>query len=230
MRRFKFFAADPGAGGTPGQAAPGEQKPGEQKPGEQQPGEQKPGEQKPGEEKPGEQKPAEQNPGEQKPGEQKPGEQQPPKYELKLPANNRHVDQADVDAFLEIAKAEGMTPEQAQAALDKHASSMAAQGERFLTELKSHPEVGGEKLAVAQQRANAVLDKFLPPDSPEGKALRSGFNKGGYDNWTPLVLLFSRIGAAMGEDALRLGAAAAPGGGQTVKPTADVLFPSTVKS
>ena len=45
-----------------------------------------------------------------------------------------------------------------------------------------------------------MLDTFLPADSPEGKTLRTVFDKTGYGNWTPLILLLARIGKANGED------------------------------
>jgi hypothetical protein len=123
----------------------------------------------------------------------------PDKYELTLPEGGL-VDQADVAQIETIARANNWTNDQAQAALTEHAASLKAQSERFLTDLRKHAEIGGDNLAASQQRANAVLDKFLPADSPEGQALRSDLNKSGYGNYAPLVLLLARIGKSMSED------------------------------
>lgn len=144
----------------------------------------------------------------------------PDKYELALP-DETPLEESDLTAFAELAKSKGWTNEQAQAALTEHSNALAAQSGRFLTELQGHSEIGGDKLAAAQQHAKAVLDKFLPADSPEGKVLRSGFNKSGYGNWTPLVLLLSRIGKAMAEDS-PAGAGAVPSGGP--KSAAEALY------
>lgn len=123
----------------------------------------------------------------------------PEKYELTAPEGGR-LDQEDLDAFAELARAKNLTNEQAQAAVTEHAIALKAQSDRFLTETQSHTEIGGAHFAAAQQQTQAVLNRFLPPDSPEGKALRAGMDKTGYGNWAPFVLLFSRIGKAMGED------------------------------
>jgi hypothetical protein len=150
----------------------------------------------------------------------------PEKYTLALPAGSV-LEQSDVDAFATFARERNLTNDEAQAALAEHDAALRAQSDRFLTDLKAHAEVGGDHLAVSQQRANAVLDKFLPAESPEGKVLRAGLAKSGYGNWTPLVLLLDRIGKAMGED-LPIKAGAGAGARSTEKKsTADVLFPST---
>lgn len=221
-------AASPGAGGAPGQAAAGDPKPGEPKPGEPQPaaGDPKPGDPKPGDPTPGEEPKPGPKPGDPKPGEPKPGEPNTPpeQYELTLP-DGGPLEASDLEAFAALARAKGWTNEEAQTALAEHAHALTAQSERFLTELKSHAEVGGDHLAVAQQQANTVLDRFLPAESPEGQVLRSGLHKSGYGNWTPLVLLLARIGKAMAEDRPLSGGGAAPP--KDKKSTSDVLFPST---
>jgi hypothetical protein len=135
----------------------------------------------------------------------------PEKYELAVP-DGGPLDASDLEQFAALAKEKGWTNEQAQAAVTEHASALAAQSTQFLSDLKAHTEVGGEKLAVAQQLSRSVIDKFLPADSPEGQVLRSGLDKTGYGNWTPLVLLLSRIGKAMAEDA-PLGTDSARGAG-----------------
>ena len=145
----------------------------------------------------------------------------PDTYELALPAEGP-LDANDLAEFATLAKAKGWTNEQAQAALTEHAQSLTAQADRFLTETKSHTEIGGDKLVVAQQQARAALDRFLPAETPEGQALRSGLDKSGYGNWTPLVLLLARIGKAMGED--RPIGSDASGGGAQPRDAASVLY------
>lgn len=143
----------------------------------------------------------------------------PEKYELTVPEGGS-LDQEDLDAFAELARAKNLTNEQAQAAVTEHATALKAQSDRFLTETQTHTEIGGAHFAAAQQQTQAVLNRFLPPDSPEGKALRAGMDKTGYGNWAPFVLLFSRIGKAMGEDGPAQRQAAS---GQR-RSAADVLF------
>lgn len=143
----------------------------------------------------------------------------PDTYAFTLPEGGL-LEQSDLAHFAELAKAAKWTQEEAQAALTAHVGAITAQAAQFLTDLTAHPEIGGDKLAAAQQRANAVLDKFLPASSPEGALLRSGLNKSGYGNYAPMVLLLNRIGAAMGEDR-PLGSASS---GAAKRSHADVLF------
>lgn len=127
--------------------------------------------------------------------------QAPETYDLKLQGGTP-LEQADIDAITALAKAHAWTNEQAQAALDEAHTSLTAQRATFRAGLEAHAEVGGEFLERTQQRAARVLDKFLPPDSPEGAQLRQVLNKSGYADFAPFALLLSRIGAAMGEEQL----------------------------
>lgn len=145
----------------------------------------------------------------------------PESYTLTLPTG-APLDQTDVDAIAAIAKAKAWTNDEAQAALTEMVEQTTAQHARFTEQLQSHPEVGGAHLEAAQARALKALDRFLPAESPEGQELRSALNKSGYGNYAPLVLLLSRIGAAMSEDTLpRHGAG---GGAADRLPTEQVLF------
>lgn len=145
----------------------------------------------------------------------------PETYELTLPEGGV-LDQSDIDQIAAIAKAKGWTNDQAQAALTDYAENLRVQSERFLTETTAHPEIGGERLAVAQEHARRALDRFLPTTTSEGIALREALDKSGYGNYAPLVLLFSRIGKAMAEDrGLNTASAGVPGQRRSA---ADVLF------
>lgn len=144
----------------------------------------------------------------------------PESYTLTLP-DGSPLDQTDVDAFAVIAKARQWTNEEAQAALADLAEQTAQQHARFREALTAHPEVGGAHLEGAQARALKALDRFLPADTAEGTELRTALTKSGYGNYAPLVLLLSRIGAAMSED----GPLNRPGvGGGERLPTEQVLF------
>jgi hypothetical protein len=148
--------------------------------------------------------------------------QVPDRYELRLP-DQSPLDQTDVEAITKIAKDKGWSNEQAQGALAEMHSTLVAQTQGFRTELDADREVGGAQLEVAQVKAKAVLDRFLPESEPDGVRLRAAINKSGYGNWVPLVKLLARIGKAMGEDQPFAGAQ-----GQrqqtTVRSQADRLF------
>jgi hypothetical protein len=110
------------------------------------------------------------------------------------------VDADDIAVWEAIGRKRNLTNEQLQAEVADHAESVRMQNEQFKQQLTAHPEIGGAHLEAAQVNANKFVDRFLPPDSAEGQALRSMFTKAGIVNFTPLVLLFARAGAAMGED------------------------------
>lgn len=139
------------------------------------------------------------------------------------------VDDADLVAWSAVAKQRGWTQAQAQAQLEAHAESLATQAETYLTATKAHTEVGGAHLEMAQLHARQALDKFLPDTTPEGQALRAGLNKTGFGNWTPLVLLLSRIGKAMAEDG-GAGKGGGGGGGGSAKTIAQTLYGDSPKT
>jgi hypothetical protein len=123
----------------------------------------------------------------------------PERYELTLPESGL-LEASDLEPLAAMAKAKGLTNEQAQAAVNEYAQSLAAQSQTFRTALDAHPEVGGAQLAAAQTHALRALDRFLPATSAEGQQLRTALNKTGYGTYAPMVLLLARIGKAMGED------------------------------
>ncbi len=138
------------------------------------------------------------------------------------------LEQSDVDSVIAIAKAKGWSNDDAQATLTEMHEQLVAQRAQLRTELQAHPEIGGTNLEVAQQHAQRALNHFLPAESPEGKTFRAAMTKSGYGDYAPLVLLLSRIGKAMSEDRpIAAGGGALPG---ALKPTSDVLFPSSAKS
>jgi hypothetical protein len=123
----------------------------------------------------------------------------PDKYALTLPEGGV-VDADDVAVWESIGRKRNLTNEQLQAEVADHAEAVRLQNDTFKQQLVAHGEIGGAKLEAAQANANKFMDKFLPPDSAEGAQLRSMLTKAGITNFTPLVLMLARAGAAMGED------------------------------
>jgi hypothetical protein len=150
----------------------------------------------------------------------------PEHYELKLPeGGSTFVDDADLRDIEALAKKEGWSQEDAQAYLEERVGLASATSAKFLSETKAHPEIGGENLVAAQQRATAVMDFLVPANTPEGEALRRGLVKTGGENWMPLILLLSRAGKAMAEDVPAFGAGTA----KTQKTAEEVLYGGSKK-
>jgi hypothetical protein len=125
----------------------------------------------------------------------------PEKYELAIPENSG-LDQADLDAVAEQARAKGWTNDQAQAAINEASAQLVAQREAYASELVAHPELGGANLEATRANAHRFLDRFLPVTTPEGQALRAAMTKNGMGDWVPFLALAARAGKAMGEDTL----------------------------
>jgi hypothetical protein len=137
------------------------------------------------------------------------------------------VDASDIETVTGMAKERGWSHEQAQTALNELNANLLAQSQAFRVTLDAHPEIGGTKFAAAQERATRVLDKFLPSTSPEGIEFRLALNKSGYGNYAPLMLLMSRIGAAMGEDRPIGGSPTSAATPPAPQSTAELLYPTT---
>jgi hypothetical protein len=150
----------------------------------------------------------------------------PEKYTLTVPDGGR-LDADDVKAIEAIAREQGWTNDQAQAALDSHADALAAQSERFLADVTADPTYGGEHLAETQQLARRALDKLRPAGTPRGDALRRLLDKSGYGNHIEVVSLLADLGKQMAED--RPGAPQSTDAARTTR-TADALYPKTAAS
>lgn len=126
----------------------------------------------------------------------------PATYTLQLPQGPQGavLDQDDLQSITALAQKYQWTNEEAQAALEESHTQLLTQRGQLRDRLISHAEVGGAHLEAAQVAAFRVLDRFLPVTEAEGAEFRSFIEKTGYGNWTPLVVLLSRIGKAMGED------------------------------
>jgi hypothetical protein len=123
----------------------------------------------------------------------------PESYTLTL-QQNTVLDQSDVAEISAMAKQQGLTNDEAQAALVAYEQSLRDQSARFRTELEADTELGGAHLANTQRDVLRALDKLVPAATAEGQALRSFLNKSGLGNQPHLVRLLARAGKAMGED------------------------------
>jgi hypothetical protein len=147
----------------------------------------------------------------------------PDKYELALPEGG-FVDDADIAKISEIAKAKGWTNDQAQASLTEYAEALEAQSAAFLSEVKAHPEYGGEKLPETQRLARLALETLRPAGTPRGDALRKLLDKSGYGNHVEVISLLADLGKRLSEDTPLKGGAPP----KVEKSPQDVLYPTTV--
>ncbi len=136
-------------------------------------------------------------------------------YDLKAPEG---VDAADVVAF---AKAHKLSPEAAQAVLDRDTVSAKAQADKIASmpavwaeQAKADKEIGGAVFEATVGKAKLALDKFGSP------ALRQALNDTGLGNHPELIRTFAAIGRAMGEDKLVIAAH----GGATTKSDAEIFY------
>lgn len=149
----------------------------------------------------------------------------PEKYELKL-ADGSPLDPAVVAQTAELAKAKGLTQEQAAAVLahgeslvSKHLEAVNATwqkqvNETWIAQVQADPEIGGQQFAASTESARQALAKFGSP------ALREALEQTGLGNHPELIRVFSKIGRAMAEDSIG-GARKAPA---AEKSTASLLY------
>jgi len=123
----------------------------------------------------------------------------PEKYTLKAPEGG-YVDDDDLVRVAALAKAEGWTNEEAQAQLDRYAKGTAAQAQEWLAQTNADPEYGGEKLADAQKRARAVIDKVRPEGHPRRESFLRILDKTGYGNHLEVLSFFADLGSMAAED------------------------------
>lgn len=147
----------------------------------------------------------------------------PAKYDLKVP-DGSSVNDSDVKAIEVIAREQDWTNEQAQAALQSHHDTLAAQSEAFLAETKADKVYGGENLAKSQARAKAVMDLVRPANHPRRAAFTALLDRSGYGNQIEILSFLADLGARLEEDG---GATGDGTGGAKTKSAEDVLYGST---
>lgn len=145
----------------------------------------------------------------------------PDKYELTVPEGaEKWLGDEDLAQIAIVAKAQGWTNDQAQAALEEHADRLVAQSEQFRALTEADTEIGGEKLAATQALASRALDRIRPTTHARSDAFRKLLTKSGYGNHPEVIAFLADIGKLMKEDT------AAPGGTTptTKKSTAEKFY------
>lgn len=126
------------------------------------------------------------------------------KYDLKL-KDGSFLEAADVEQVSAKAKTLGLSPEQAQALLDekdearvsfaqKQKSSLAAQSVKWVEDVKSDPELGGDGFNQNVETAKRFVKTF------GSDAFRKTLDETGLGNHPELIRTFARAGKALGED------------------------------
>lgn len=148
----------------------------------------------------------------------------PDSYDLKLPENALLSDTGKVADF---AKAQGLTQDQAQAAVEYANTVLSDYKDTVTTQLndmretwrqqtESDKDIGGEAFKGNAELARRALDKFA---SEEFHKL---LKESGYGNHPEVVRTFVNIGKAMSEDKFESGN---KGGNQSTD-VADKLYPN----
>lgn len=137
------------------------------------------------------------------------------KFELKVP-DGSSFDQTAIDRAISFAKEKGLSPEVAQAVLEREhlaitAANAAAdaawkeQQQQWTKTAQSDKELGGPAFIQNVELAHRVIKKFASEDFV--KALEAS----GFGNHPELLRTFNRIGKMMGDDSLVLPGAQAGG-------------------
>jgi hypothetical protein len=181
-------------------------------------------------------------PPEAKPGEQpqagstppeagKTGEQgKPPadQYDLKAPKDSL-LDSGAVDRIKSFAKEKGLSPDQAQALLERESANVAsfvAEQQKtheemrtsWLEQARTDKEIGGDNFNANTELAKRVVERFGTDE------FKKALDESGLGNHPELVRILARIGKAMGNDTLVV-----PGSstGTPKQSMAERLYPST---
>lgn len=152
----------------------------------------------------------------------------PDSYDLKAP-EDFELPEGAMEKFTESAKDLGLSNEQAQKLLDREIALSKEYRESSQTQIReqiiawgeqvrSDPEIGGERFDRAMHDARSALDK-LGTDS-----LKQLLKESGYGSHPEVVRLFSKIGGMLREDDTLLGSSPKPR--PTEKSTEEKLYPS----
>jgi len=134
---------------------------------------------------------------------------------LELPQDSKLV-QSDIDRISAIVREKGLSKAEADVLVaEANAAAVAVEARQkeqavmqvkaWQDQVKSDPEIGGEKLAVTQRNAQRVFDTFLPNKKDEKgqdvvHPLRRMLRETGFGDHPEVVRFFNQVGAAMGED------------------------------
>jgi hypothetical protein len=148
----------------------------------------------------------------------------PEEYDLTLPEGSPFAE-ADLVGFAAEAKAMGLTNDAAQAMVKARAEQIAQAADRYLTELKADPDMGGDKLEATVAIAAKGRDVLFPPGSEEADLINDWFERTGLGNHKLLVRAFARLGRMVAEDGVKTPGKGADGG-KPKKSAAEVLYGS----
>lgn len=159
----------------------------------------------------------------------------PEQYDIKVPATAKGIDAAIVERTAAIARAQGLGNDAAQKLLDGVVAEVAAQNAaqveawkpggsqwaardtEWRTAALADAEIGGsaEKLAKSVELAQKVMAKF------GGEDVVAFLKETGLGSHPAALKLLAKIGAAMSESSLVVGA---PAGSSGAKTTAEKLY------
>lgn len=121
----------------------------------------------------------------------------PEKYDLKL-SEDSPLDPAHLAQFERLAKQQGLSQDEAAAALKRQEAEVSTiyenLSEQWKTDTKNDPEIGGAKFEENVNHAHQALERFGSP------ALKQALNKTGYGNHPELIRAFAKVGRAMADD------------------------------
>lgn len=150
----------------------------------------------------------------------------PEKYELELPEGAQLPD-TYLEETAALAKEYGLTQEQAKALVERDAAMVAgfqesalakheAETKAWAEQVKSDPEMGGDKFAATQEAARAAVARFGNDE------LRSWLNDTGFGNHPMAVKFFATVGKAIADDRPNLRTSPPQGSADR----ASILYPS----
>ena len=163
------------------------------------------------------------------PAEVKPPEKvvSPDKYELKMPDGSQ-LNQAHIEKVTAYAKEKGLSNDQAQEILNRdsqaysdfqvgQAEHIKSMQEKWIDDIKSDREFGGDKFNETVEFAKRSIEKFGSP------ALKEALNATGLGNHRDLIRMHAKIGREMANDKTVIPNSHGSGSEERV---ADILYPT----
>lgn len=152
---------------------------------------------------------------------------EPVNYDLKLPEGS-HLDAEAVKGIVEFARAKKITPEAAQALLERENANFAAYVERQKQQVETEKnswieasskdkEIGGENAKAAAELSKRALQRLMN-DRPE---FLKELEDTGIGNHPEFARLMYRVGKMLGDDRLVVGGAQ----DATSKTMEDIFYP-----
>lgn len=144
---------------------------------------------------------------------------------LELPQNSK-LHATDVERIAAYAREQGLSLQEAQAALGENEKAVTAfetrQAESAKTQradwvktVQTDPELGGDKLVTTQKNSQKVIDRFM------SDTLRTKLRETGLGDYPEFVRFINKVGASMAEDG---GIHGTGGGGDASLSAADKLY------